>query len=64
MLETIQIILLVKEGFFYTRRRVLKICKVMETLDAFIKYFTSIKCQTLNWLLIDVGLGKISILQI
>ena len=43
MLETIKIVLLVKEGFFYTRRGVLKICKVMETLDAFIKYFPSIK---------------------
>ena len=56
MLETIQIVLLVKEGFFYTRRRVLKICKVMETLDA---YFSPLKFQTFNWLLTDVGLGKI-----
>ena len=64
MLETIQIVLLVKKGFFYTRRRVLKICKVIETLDAFITYFSPLKFQTFNWLLIDEGLGKISILQI
>ena len=31
----------------------------METLDAFIQYFSPLKFQTFNWLLTDVGLGKI-----